>query len=202
MRANRVFFYLLAMTVVFPAVYGKAVFGADLKLFFDLFERCRVSIETSLPFDNYGLEFRERKYRKNDGDYIQCDVTKYATDDVFLVGVFSCNDTEWDESRFFCSVYISPESREENRFNPIALAEIFELEYRHLDDLGSHEIDFDATGAFPGEAVDEKIGLDVVGTNQRGCPVFSYVKISKNGSEIVGTSSESLVGKCDYKSPD
>jgi len=78
---------------------------------------------------------------KNDGDYIQCDVTKYATDDVFLVGVFSCNDTEWDESRFFCSVYISPESREENRFNPIALAEIFELEYRHLDDLGSHEID-------------------------------------------------------------
>jgi len=77
---------------------------------------------------------------KNDGDYIQCDVTKYATDDVFLVGVFSCNDTEWDESRFFCSVYISPESREENRFNPIALAEIFELEYRHLDDLGAHEI--------------------------------------------------------------
>lgn len=35
---------------------------------------------------------------------------------------------------------ISPEPLEENRFDPVALVEIFESEYRHLDDLGAHEI--------------------------------------------------------------
>jgi len=44
--------------------------------------------------------------------------------------------------------------------------------------------------------------LNLVGTNQRGCPVYNFLKIAEDGSKVDGTSSESLAGKCDYSPSD
>jgi len=202
MKINKSLFFLLAITVSSPSTYGKDKAETDLELFFNLFERCRVAIETSLPLDNYGLELKKRTYSDRSGNRTDCDSTVYISDSKFLVAVFSCDHSEWDESRSFCSVVTEPEFRTPNLFDPVAWVELLESKYRHLDELGSHEIIYDTDDALSLESDVKRIQLNVVGTNERGCPVYNSVKMANNGSDLQGTSSESLAGKCNFSLPD
>jgi hypothetical protein len=195
-------FCLYITTAAFTTFYGKAVMGADPELFFGLFERCRVAIESSLPFDNDGLEVWERKNRDNETGATECDSTTYATEGVFLVGVFDCYHKEWEQPRSFCAVYTPHESPESNSIDPAAWGELFESKYRYLDELGSHEVVYAGSDAMTAGLNGVNLELNLIGANGRGCPVYNFLRIDKDGAEIRGTSSESLSGKCDYNLPD